>query len=63
MALISCSECGKEVSDKTASCPNCGAPTNKEKRPHIRRKSKKEALIFALRVDYFNFMGKTGISI
>jgi len=26
MALISCSECGKEVSDKAASCPNCGAP-------------------------------------
>jgi uncharacterized membrane protein YvbJ len=26
MALISCAECGKEVSDKAASCPNCGAP-------------------------------------
>ena len=26
MALISCSECGKEVSDKAAACPNCGAP-------------------------------------
>ena len=26
MALIKCSECGKEVSDKAASCPNCGAP-------------------------------------
>jgi uncharacterized membrane protein YvbJ len=26
MALISCSECGKQVSDKAASCPNCGAP-------------------------------------
>ncbi len=26
MALISCSECGKEVSDKAASCPNCGNP-------------------------------------
>lgn len=26
MALISCSECGKEVSDKAASCLNCGAP-------------------------------------
>lgn len=24
MALIKCSECGKEVSDKAASCPNCG---------------------------------------
>ena len=26
MALISCAECGKEVSDKASSCPNCGAP-------------------------------------
>ncbi len=26
MALINCEECRKEVSDKAASCPNCGAP-------------------------------------
>lgn len=26
MALISCSECGKQVSDKASTCPNCGAP-------------------------------------
>lgn len=26
MALISCSECGREVSDKAAACPHCGAP-------------------------------------
>lgn len=26
MALINCSECGKEISDKASSCPNCGAP-------------------------------------
>lgn len=26
MALIKCSECGKDVSDKAAACPNCGAP-------------------------------------
>lgn len=26
MALIKCSECGKQVSDKATSCPNCGAP-------------------------------------
>ncbi len=25
MALIKCPECGKEISDKAASCPNCGA--------------------------------------
>ena len=26
MALIKCPECGKEISDKAKSCPNCGAP-------------------------------------
>ena len=26
MALINCTECGKEISDKAASCPHCGAP-------------------------------------
>jgi hypothetical protein len=27
MALVTCSECGKEVSDAAVSCPGCGAPT------------------------------------
>lgn len=27
MALMVCSECGKEYSDKAAACPNCGCPT------------------------------------
>lgn len=26
MAIISCSECGGQVSDKAAACPHCGAP-------------------------------------
>lgn len=28
MAMINCPECGKEVSDKAATCPNCGASIN-----------------------------------
>ena len=28
MALIECSECGKEISDKAGACPNCGNPLN-----------------------------------
>jgi hypothetical protein len=28
MALIACSECRREVSDKAVSCPHCGAPIN-----------------------------------
>lgn len=38
MALIKCSECGKEISSKATACPNCGCPiknhpnkTSKEK--------------------------------
>ena len=30
MALIKCSECGKEISDKAESCPNCGNPISKK---------------------------------
>ena len=26
MSLIKCKECGKEISDQAAACPNCGAP-------------------------------------
>ena len=28
MALIRCTECGKEFSDKAPACPNCGCPTS-----------------------------------
>lgn len=30
MALIKCSECEKEVSNKAAACPGCGAPFESE---------------------------------
>lgn len=26
MALIKCTECGKEFSDRASACPNCGCP-------------------------------------
>ncbi len=38
MALINCSECGKEISNKAELCPDCGAPTKIGK-----KKSKKAA--------------------
>ena len=31
MALITCSECGSEISDMAASCPNCGVPVAAER--------------------------------
>nr|MDA8228386.1 hypothetical protein [Desulfitobacterium hafniense] len=30
MALIKCTECSKEVSDKAAACPNCGCPVSNQ---------------------------------
>ena len=35
MALIKCTECGKEVIDKASSCPNCGCPVGAEKRAYL----------------------------
>lgn len=29
LALITCGECAKQVSDKAQSCPNCGAPVSR----------------------------------
>lgn len=63
MALIKCSECGKEISDKAASCPNCGCPVSvasenssslvqpnqkKEKRPKAPKSKKTKILIGVL---------------
>lgn len=31
MALIKCSECGKEISEQASSCPKCGCPTKENK--------------------------------
>ena len=28
MALLKCSECGREISDKAVSCPGCGCPVS-----------------------------------
>ena len=32
MALIKCSECGKEISDQAKACPHCGFPLPKPKK-------------------------------
>lgn len=35
MALIACAECGKEISDKAAACPHCGAPVAAQKNAQL----------------------------
>jgi len=36
MALIICSECGKEFSDKATACPNCACPVEKEEEIEVK---------------------------
>lgn len=40
MALIKCMECGKEVSDRALSCPNCGCPIAQNSTPKDELKEK-----------------------
>ena len=56
MALIKCSECGKEISDKANSCPACGNPL----RPVLIEKTSKKWKLFKLIawfVIIFSFFG------
>jgi DNA-directed RNA polymerase subunit RPC12/RpoP len=63
MALIKCSECQKEVSDKAVSCPNCGNPifleenqvVNKVEIEMTNKKWKKRSL-FAIALLFFGFI-------
>jgi TM2 domain-containing membrane protein YozV len=61
MALIKCSECNKEVSDKATSCPGCGAPIGGIIAQHVppivvtSPKSRSMAAVLAL------FLGGLGI--
>ena len=51
MALVSCPECGKEISDAAQSCPYCGHPIAQEPQPQdmppVPRKSKRSIIIAA----------------
>lgn len=38
MALISCYECTKEISDSAPACPSCGAPSRQAKFQHGKKK-------------------------
>lgn len=45
MALINCPECGKEVSDKATTCPNCGTPLKKKYCQHCGERIDSECVV------------------
>lgn len=45
MALINCPECGKQISDQAASCPNCGMPRQKTVNASLSTTPKKQEVI------------------
>lgn len=45
MALITCPECGKEISGQASSCPNCGAPVAKKFCQHCGEQIDKDCVI------------------
>jgi hypothetical protein len=52
MALISCRECGKQISDQAVACPNCGVPNRPGRTPDpvsvIAPKSRSMAILWAM---------------
>lgn len=68
MALINCSECGKEVSDKALSCPNCGNPitptdlsasTNQKVEVELTNKKWKTKSLYALGLFFLGILVMT----
>lgn len=46
MALIKCPECGKEISDKAPTCPNCGYPINTDTPNGIKESKRLSGKVF-----------------
>jgi hypothetical protein len=51
--LIKCSECGKEVSDKAASCPSCGNPITGSGSKHNAGNSEERNVAFENRIEEY----------
>lgn len=48
MALIKCPECGKEISDKSSACINCGFPLSELANMQVEEKPSKEVIYYNL---------------
>jgi len=46
MAIIQCPECGKSISDKAKTCPNCGVPIAAKKRENQKISARTERTIY-----------------
>ncbi|WP_226102650.1 zinc ribbon domain-containing protein [Dickeya oryzae] len=57
MALVNCTECGKEVSDTALKCPSCGKQLRKPKRSFLGKIIKFIFIIFNLLMIYSVFAG------
>ena len=44
--MISCPECGREISDAAAACPNCGYPVKKDARKELTGEFERQAADF-----------------
>ena len=53
MALITCPECGREVSDKAAACPYCGNPLKEN--PETEMSTKADAVSAAQKKNYLKY--------
>lgn len=69
MALIKCSECGKEISDKAKTCSNCGCPnysirnyTNEDKCDSLCLSGMIVGIV-SFFIDFFGLVSATGLTL
>ncbi|GAB7259265.1 zinc ribbon domain-containing protein [Dickeya dianthicola] len=60
MALVNCTECGKEVSDTALKCPSCGKQLRKPKRSFFGKIIKWVFILFNIFMIYSVFAGLGG---
>ena len=63
MALITCPECGKKISDKAASCPDCGCPASEFKKPSVPEDTRSELDRIADEIFWKNLGGKNDAAV
>ncbi len=51
MALITCPECGKEISDKVRTCPHCGYPLTNDTQPEQSAPTPQQVEVVSVKVD------------